>query len=104
MWIMERRAESRSGICHMGRLAKNSRFLDRLGALLPRCPLWVKSGHLSGRQRCPLLALSGHLRPLGKCPLSGVKRTYLTHVPMSACDPTSVEMLVKWGFAVHSQE
>ena len=54
MWIMERRAESRSGICHMGRLAKNSRFWDRLGALLPRCPLWVTSRHLSVRHGCPL--------------------------------------------------
>ena len=37
--------------------------------------------------RCPLLALSGHRQRPGECPLSGVKRTSLTQVQMSASDP-----------------
>ncbi len=40
-----------------------------------------------GVPECPLLALSGHSSGPPKCPLVGVKRTSLTHAPMSAFDP-----------------
>ena len=36
--------------------------------------------------RCPLMALSRHFVHPVVCQLSGVKRTYLTHAPMSAFD------------------
>jgi hypothetical protein len=37
--------------------------------------------------QCPLLALSGHFVHPAACLLSGVKRTFLTYVRMSAFDP-----------------
>jgi hypothetical protein len=36
---------------------------------------------------CPLLALSGHAELHCTCPLSGVKRTFLFALQMSAFDP-----------------
>jgi hypothetical protein len=36
---------------------------------------------------CPLLALSGHANSSEQCPLSGVKRTCLFALRMSAFDP-----------------
>ena len=37
--------------------------------------------------QCPLLALRGHSRARDQCPLSGVKRTCLFALQMSANDP-----------------
>jgi hypothetical protein len=40
-----------------------------------------------GRPECPLLALSGHAEHTAECPLSGVKRTWVGALQMSAFDP-----------------
>jgi len=37
--------------------------------------------------RCPMLALSGHGDRAQRCPLSGVKRTWIKRLVMSASDP-----------------
>jgi hypothetical protein len=51
------------------------------------CPFMALAG-----VSCPLLALSGHALVHCKCPLSGVKRTCLLALHMSAYDPKRTEL------------
>jgi hypothetical protein len=55
-------------------------------------PLLAQSGHAELHRTCPLLAQSGHAELHRTCPLSGVKRTCLFALQMSAFDPKRTKL------------
>ena len=55
----------------------------------------AKAAQVIEQAQCPLLALSGHALVHCKCPLSGVKRTCLLALHMSAYDPKRTSLDVR---------